>query len=247
MNTEKKEIELNEVPWGVRFWHEGREYVVTGSHKDQLVCFNITKQDGMIIDTLTMVEIFQSDYDDIIKYRLDQDNFLNFKKDSKNIKCPISVEKITEDICDIMKKHSPDGRFAGAEFITGYIIEILNQQKGKGKMGYIDLERILDLPFGELKKKRDTPEVKALMKIIETYPFILDVADNKYDPEYANMSLIKDMFEKLNTSQLVEIFKNEESPCKKGKGDPNCEDKWHVKGNPETDTCPTCGMGFAKD
>ena len=111
MGTEKIEIELNKVPWGERFWHENREYVITGltgSHKDTLLCFNVTNQDAMLIDTSTMVTIDQSI-------------------------CPISVEKITEDICNIMKKHSPDGRIAGAEFITDYIIRILNQLQPKEK------------------------------------------------------------------------------------------------------------------
>lgn len=75
------------------------------------------------------------------------------------------------------------------------------------KNSNIQIERILDLPFGELKKKKNTPEVKALRKIIETFPFILDVAENNFGSEYAKMALIKNMFERLNVEQLLEIFK----------------------------------------
>ncbi len=72
-----------------------------------------------------------------------------------------------------------------------------------------EIERQLEIPIGELEKKKDTPEVRALLKIIKTFPFIVDVAEHKFDPDYAGMSIVKEMYERLTVEQLVEIFKLE--------------------------------------
>ena len=160
MKTEEKDVELGDIPYGIRFKCDGRTYVAVSFANTRTICYDVTDLKQVQISSYATVQIDELLYNDIKNYKERHGNrhFADYQRDNADVQ----------------------------------------------------IERQLELPFGELKKKKDTPETRALLKIIETFPFILDVADHKYDPEYANMALIKAMFNKLSVEQLVELFRNEE-------------------------------------
>lgn len=67
----------------------------------------------------------------------------------------------------------------------------LEEILAKTKVARVDLERTLGLPFGYLKKKKNLnlPETKALLKIINAFPFMLTVAAGGYKKEIAEKAL----------------------------------------------------------
>lgn len=62
------------------------------------------------------------------------------------------------------------------------------------KLGFSNggIERALDLPMKTLEKLKDKPPaaLKVLLKILVHYPWMIDVADNKYDPVVAETELV---------------------------------------------------------
>ena len=68
------------------------------------------------------------------------------------------------------------------------------------------LERALDLKMGSWDTDK-SPEMKALKKIVETFPWIVEVADRSYDKEYADAAHFKAAVETLDTDGIAEILK----------------------------------------
>lgn len=48
------------------------------------------------------------------------------------------------------------------------------------------LERVLDIPQRTIEKEKDnpSPELVALLRIINLFPWMLEVADNNFDPDF---------------------------------------------------------------
>jgi len=56
------------------------------------------------------------------------------------------------------------------------------------------IERVLHLPAGTVERwttDRETPEDRALRRIIERFPWILEVADQRFDPDVARGAVVK--------------------------------------------------------
>ena len=66
----------------------------------------------------------------------------------------------------------------------------------KKEFGYTSIERCLQLPFGTLKKfeksKRIPADAQALLRIIYTCPFMLEVADNNYSQKASDEILLNE-------------------------------------------------------
>lgn len=61
-------------------------------------------------------------------------------------------------------------------------------------MNLRSIERALGIPFGTLddEKELQKPEVKALLNIIKSMPWIIDVADYGFDKEISDLILIRE-------------------------------------------------------
>jgi len=73
-------------------------------------------------------------------------------------------------------------------------------------MNNATIERCLGLGQGFLSdsENKNKPETKALLSIIEAFPFMLDVADYKFDKKLSNLYL-----ESIALSVLIEKRKRE--------------------------------------
>lgn len=62
-------------------------------------------------------------------------------------------------------------------FIEEFLIEL------NANFGYTQasIERALDLEIGSLSTENPSPELLVLMKIVKTYPWLIEVADQNYD------------------------------------------------------------------
>ena len=62
------------------------------------------------------------------------------------------------------------------------------------KLGFSEgsIERALDLPMKTLEKLKNKPSaaLKALLRILVHYPWMIEVTDNKYDPVVAETELV---------------------------------------------------------
>ena len=70
------------------------------------------------------------------------------------------------------------------------------------------IERQLDLPMGSLSQ--DTPEIRALKKILKTYPWIANVAEKGFNKYYATAALAK-AIGKMDTEEIAECLRSKES------------------------------------
>ncbi|MFA5698302.1 MAG: hypothetical protein WC954_01035 [Sphaerochaeta sp.] len=90
------------------------------------------------------------------------------------------------------------------------MVNILNDLN---EMGYSNalMERILGLPARTLARWKNEQSINpsaaaiALMRIIRTYPWILVVADAKFDEEVALNTLIREYFSRLPTVSTIGI------------------------------------------
>ena len=57
------------------------------------------------------------------------------------------------------------------------------------------VERLLDLPFGSLSDEENLklPETQALLRLIKEMPWLLEVAEHKFDPEAAQLILQREV------------------------------------------------------
>lgn len=69
-------------------------------------------------------------------------------------------------------------------------------------------KRVLEIP--QKQTKFDKPEEIALLKMIEAMPWLLEVAENKFDPNIANMILQREglnMRNNLETDAYIKQYK----------------------------------------
>jgi len=75
-------------------------------------------------------------------------------------------------------------------------------------MKQVYVERALGLGIGFLNKPEnlELPETKALLKIIDVFPWMVNVADHNYNPEFAKRALVYDALNKGLVDKLLEKF-----------------------------------------
>ena len=66
-----------------------------------------------------------------------------------------------------------------------------------------NIERILGLPQQTLSKDQESPEVITLMKILKLYPWILNVAEGRFDQDIAK----KELYQAVGEHFLTEASK----------------------------------------
>lgn len=62
-----------------------------------------------------------------------------------------------------------------------FIEELLVELNANFGYTQASIERALDLEMGSLSTENPSPELLVLMKIIKTYPWLIEVADQNYD------------------------------------------------------------------
>jgi hypothetical protein len=101
--------------------------------------------------------------------------------------------------------------------------EILEKFKESG-VSQAAIERILDLRQGDLSKE-ETPELKALMSMLETFPWLLNVAEHKFDQTYA-----RSLIAHIGVDTLIDI---QEYIDANGKHEHGCTCENHKKNEDE--------------
>lgn len=83
-----------------------------------------------------------------------------------------------------------------------------NLQKKFQNLLYI--ERTLDLPRRTLSRWKHSGEGSAssllLLKMLDTFPFLIEVAENKFDPNFAEKALIEAAKYSVRSNYKVEIY-----------------------------------------
>ena len=89
-----------------------------------------------------------------------------------------------------------------------FIEEVLKELKEKCDWSQTGIERALDLEHQSLSTD-NSPETVALMKIIREFPWVLEVADRRYDKAYADKAMVhaaSDGATKEQLHALVDAF-----------------------------------------
>lgn len=76
----------------------------------------------------------------------------------------------------------------------------------KNHVNNYEMDRALGLKFGSWDTDK-SPEMKALKKIVEKFPWIVKVADRDYDREYADAALLEAVVKGIGADGIAEILK----------------------------------------
>jgi hypothetical protein len=104
----------------------------------------------------------------------------------------------TDDVIDAMSKEmkekiSTDNRC--------FIEESLKELQEKYDWSQVNIERALGIEIGLLSTE-SSPETVALMKVLRAFPWVLEVAERRYDKVYADKAVIHAAIDEATKNQL---------------------------------------------
>jgi hypothetical protein len=136
---------------------------------------------------------------------------INIKKEKRNVKAPfgqlIEIEEAIihcNDCDDDYKADDSDNLYSKTLAVStkSSISSIIEYISNLG-YSFTELERSLDLPFRTFSRWKSTSEIAApaitLLRLLRTYPWLIEVADRKYNEDDATAILIMNAYKRLNT------------------------------------------------
>lgn len=127
------------------------------------------------------------------------------KVENREIKIPLAAATVYKAVVNFCRDCETTGDFAKVNDKT--IAEVLDQARKvnlaslingvveKEKMSMAYMERALDLPARTMMRWKSgevSAGALALMRIVATYPFVIEVADNQFDSLYASKRLAQE-------------------------------------------------------